>query len=114
MAPLEKKNFLGGIKTITEENKLLLLCNYVTSNVYQFNTDCTTYVQAIAILDSLFIKKRSVIFARHCLLTRNQQTEETVSEYLQVLNQLSKDCDFTDVKAEDTEKSILEMLSYED
>ncbi|GFT05382.1 putative retrovirus-related pol polyprotein from transposon opus [Trichonephila clavipes] len=32
---------------------------------------------------------------------RNQQTEETVSEYLQILNQLSKDCDFTDVKAEE-------------
>ncbi|GFV31465.1 uncharacterized protein TNCV_3462711 [Trichonephila clavipes] len=95
------ENFVGGIKTITEENKLTLLCNYVTSNVYQFINDCTTYAQAIAILDYLFIKKRNVIFARHCLSTRNQQTEETVSEYLQILNQLSKDCDFTDVKAEE-------------
>ncbi|GFS36158.1 glycosyltransferase-like domain-containing protein 1 [Nephila pilipes] len=38
---------------------------------------------------------------RHCLPTRNQQMEETVGEYLQVLNQLSKDCDFTDVKAKE-------------
>ncbi|GFU64967.1 uncharacterized protein TNCV_4460301 [Trichonephila clavipes] len=91
----------GGIKTITEENKLPLLCNYVTSNVYQFINDCTTYAQAISILDSLFIKKRNVIFARHCLSTR---VEETVSEYLQILNQLSKDCDFTDVKAEEYRK----------
>ncbi|GFT30801.1 retrovirus-related Pol polyprotein from transposon gypsy [Trichonephila clavipes] len=96
-----------GIKTITEENKLPLLCNYVTSNVYQFINDCTTYAQAIAILDSLFIKKRNVIFARHCLSTRNQQTEETVSEYLQILNQLSKDCDFTDVKAEEYQKEYI-------
>ncbi|GFX92370.1 uncharacterized protein TNCV_787161 [Trichonephila clavipes] len=102
-----KRNFLGGIKTITEENKLPLLCNYVTSNVYQFINDCTTYAQAIAILDSLFIKKRNVIFARHCLSTRNQQTEETVSEYLQILNQLSKDCDFTDVKAEEYRKEYI-------
>ncbi|GFU87937.1 retrovirus-related Pol polyprotein from transposon 17.6 [Trichonephila clavipes] len=110
MAPLEKKtfeNFLGGIKTITEENKLPLLCNYVTSNVYQFINDCTTYAQTIAILDSLFIKKCNVIFARHCLSTRNQQTEETVSEYLQILNQLSKDCDFTDVKAEEYRKEYI-------
>ncbi|GFW02169.1 uncharacterized protein TNCV_4144351 [Trichonephila clavipes] len=101
------ENFLGGIKTITEENKLPLLCNYVTSNVYQFINDCTTYAQAIAILDSLFIKKRNVIFARHCLSTRNQQTEETVSEYLQILNQLNKDCDFTDVKAEEYRKEYI-------
>ncbi|GFY26591.1 hypothetical protein TNCV_2879211 [Trichonephila clavipes] len=101
------ENFLGGIKTITEENKLPLLCNYVTSNVYQFINDCTTYAQAIAILYSLFIKKRNVIFARHCLSTRNQQTEETVSEYLQILNQLSKDCDFTNVKAEEYRKEYI-------
>ncbi|GFT52189.1 uncharacterized protein NPIL_495871, partial [Nephila pilipes] len=96
-----------GIKTLTEENKLPLLSNYVTSNVYQFINDCTTYTGAIAILDSLFIKKRNVIFARHCLSTRNQQTEETVNEYLQVLNQLSKDCDFTDVKAEEYRKEYI-------
>ncbi|GFY06678.1 putative retrovirus-related pol polyprotein from transposon opus [Trichonephila clavipes] len=101
------ENILGGIKTITEENKLPLLCNYVTSNVYQFINDCTTYAQAIAILDSRFIKKRNVIFARHCLSTRNQQNEETVSEYLQILNQLSKDCDFTDVKAEEYRKEYI-------
>ncbi|GFX03587.1 retrovirus-related Pol polyprotein from transposon opus [Trichonephila clavipes] len=101
------KKTLGGIKTIIEENKLPLLCNYVASNVYQFINDCTTYAQAIAILDSLFIKKRNVIFARHCLSTRNQQTEETVSEYLQILNQLSKDCDFTDVKAEEYRKEYI-------
>ncbi|GFU60030.1 uncharacterized protein TNCV_3238091 [Trichonephila clavipes] len=73
----------------------------------KFINDCTTYAQAIAILDSLFIKKRNVIFARHCLSTRNQQTEETVSEYLQILNQLSKDCDFTDVKAEEYRKEYI-------
>ncbi|GFS89167.1 uncharacterized protein NPIL_294771 [Nephila pilipes] len=92
--------FDGGIKTLMEENKLPLLSNYVTSNVYQF-FNCTTYTQVIVILDSLFIKKRNVMFSRHCLSTRNQQTEETVSEYLQVLSQLSKDCDFTYVKAEE-------------
>ncbi|GFS29027.1 uncharacterized protein NPIL_105771 [Nephila pilipes] len=106
MAPLEK-NFLVGIKTLTEENELPLLSYYVTSNVYQFFTDCTTYTEAIAILYSLFIKKRNVIFARHCLSTRNQQTEETVSKYLHVLNQLSKDCDFTEVKAEEYRKEYI-------
>ncbi|GFV97258.1 putative retrovirus-related pol polyprotein from transposon opus [Trichonephila clavipes] len=75
--------------------------------ILKFINDCTTYVRAIAILDSLFIKKRNVISARHCLSTRNQQTEETVSEYLQILNQLSKDCDFTDVKTEEYRKEYI-------
>ncbi|GFT61993.1 uncharacterized protein NPIL_264711, partial [Nephila pilipes] len=101
------ENILGGIKTLTEENKFPLLSNYITSNVYQFINDCTTYTQAIAILDFLFIKKRNVIFTRLCLSTRNQQMEETVSEYLQVLNQLCKDCDFTDVKAEEYRKEYI-------
>ncbi|GFS66714.1 retrovirus-related Pol polyprotein from transposon opus [Trichonephila clavipes] len=105
--PDNKMEVERGIKTITKENKLPLLCNYVASNVYQFINDCTTYAQTIAILDSLFIKKRNVIFARHCLSTRNEQTEETVSEYLQILNQLSKDCDFTDVKAEEYRKEYI-------
>ncbi|GFS56546.1 uncharacterized protein TNCV_4303331 [Trichonephila clavipes] len=52
-------------------------------------------------------KKPNVIFARHCLSTRNQRTEETVREYLQILNQLSKDCDFTDVKAEEYRKEYI-------
>ncbi|GFT37454.1 putative retrovirus-related pol polyprotein from transposon opus, partial [Trichonephila clavipes] len=38
---------------------------------------------------------------------RNQQTEKTVSEYLQILNQLSKDCDFIDVKAEEYRKEYI-------
>ena len=100
-------NFLEGITNIAEGNKLPLLCNYVSSNVYQFINDCTTYTEAITILDSLFIKKRNIIFARHCLSTRNQQSGETVSEYLQILNQLSKDCDFTDAKAEDYRKEYI-------
>ncbi|GFT37457.1 retrovirus-related Pol polyprotein from transposon opus [Trichonephila clavipes] len=43
----------------------------------------------------------------HCLSTRNQLIEETVSEYLQILNQLSKDCDFTDAKAEEYRKEYI-------
>ncbi|GFW11244.1 retrovirus-related Pol polyprotein from transposon 17.6 [Trichonephila clavipes] len=51
--------------------------------------------------------EKNETFLKHCLSTRNQRTEETVSEYLQILNQLSKDCDFTDVKAEEYRKEYI-------
>lgn len=94
------ENFIGGVANITEVQKLPLLCNYVSAKIYQFINDCTTYSAAIEILDNLFIKAKNTIYARHCLSTRNQQTGEAIDEYLQILKQLSKDCKFTDVKAE--------------
>lgn len=93
-------NFLGQIQDATDENKLQLLCNYVSASVFRYMNDSATYDIAIKVLDSLFITKRSEIFARHCLASRNQQAGECVNEYLQILQQMSKDCDFKPVNAE--------------
>lgn len=93
-------NFVAQVDEITEDNKFNLLCNYVSSNVFRYISDAENYSDAIKVLDSLYITKRNEIFARHCLASRAQQTGESVSEYLQVLKQLSKDCDFKAVTAE--------------
>lgn len=93
-------NFIAKIPQVTEENKLPLLCNHVSAAVFLYVNDADKYSDAIAILDSLYIVRRNEIFARHCLATRNQQTSETVAEYLQALKQLSKDCEFKPVSAE--------------
>ncbi|XP_035214100.1 uncharacterized protein LOC118187918 [Stegodyphus dumicola] len=67
-------NFLTQVKEATEERKLQLF---------------------------IYITERSEIFARHCLASRFQQTGESVNEYLQILKQLSKDCEFESVTAEE-------------
>ncbi|XP_046407451.1 uncharacterized protein LOC124172088 [Ischnura elegans] len=93
-------NFLGQVNKVSEDGKLQLLCNYVSANVFRYISDSENYSDAIKILDSLYITKRNEIFARHCLASRTQQTGESVDEYLQVLKQMSKDCEFQAVTAD--------------
>nr|XP_026485607.1 uncharacterized protein LOC113393110 [Vanessa tameamea] len=87
-------------KVLTSYKKLDLLINHVSSNIYTYISECSTYETAIAILDKIFIKPKNIIFARHALATRKQQIEESIDNYLQALKQLAKDCDFKNVDAE--------------
>ena len=91
------ENFVVGVSTDKEE-KLKILTNFVSSKVFQYIEDSTDYDSAIKTLASLFIKPRNEIYARHLLATRRQQTE-TLSEFLQALRILSKDCNFQAVSA---------------
>ncbi|KFM71742.1 hypothetical protein X975_23396, partial [Stegodyphus mimosarum] len=100
-------NFLTQVKEATEERKLQLLCNFVSASVYQYINDSQSYDNAINVLDSLYITKRNEIFARHCLASRFQQTGESVNEYLQILKQLSKDCEFKSVTAEENKHEYI-------
>lgn len=95
-------NFLEGISSPpdTEGKKLSLLCNFISANVYQYINEAKTYEDAMDTLNSIYIIKRSEIYSRHCLASRTQQTGESVSEFLQVLKQMSKDCEFKSVTAE--------------
>jgi hypothetical protein len=93
-------NFLEVVKSTETTSKLPLLFNYVSSNVYQYISECATYDDAISTLDNLYQKKRSEIYARHCLASRSQQHGENINEFYQTLNQMSKECDFKAVSAE--------------
>ena len=93
-------NFLNSISKVEESDKLPLLSNYVSSNVFQYINECNDYNVAIDTLDKLYITKRNEIFARHCLASRCQQVGESVQEYLQILQQMSKDCEFKAVDGE--------------
>lgn len=94
------ENFLLKVPNLIEENKLPLLFNYVSANVFQSISEATSYSAAITALETLYVVKKNEIFARHCLASRNQLSNETVNEFLQVLKQLSKNCNFTTVTAE--------------
>ena len=81
-------------------NKLNILVNCVSHQVYDYIEDCTTYDEAKKILESLYVKPPNKIFARHVLATTKQQQGQSLDEYLQMLRNLSKDCGFEAVTAE--------------
>ena len=90
------QNFVAAIPN-EEVNKLKVLVNYVSADVYQLFCEATTYEEAIELLKNLYVKVPNEIFSRHKLATRKQQSGESLDEYLQELKSLSKDCNFRSV-----------------
>ena len=103
-------NFMGTITFEAAEaqtKKLELLINYISSAVYEYISECTTYDTAISILENLYVKPVTVIFNRNKLSTRTQQDGESIDMYLQSLQQLSKKCEFKAVDAETYRKEYV-------
>ncbi|XP_041364204.1 uncharacterized protein LOC121379622 [Gigantopelta aegis] len=88
-------------------NKYRTLINYVSHNVYEYIEDCNDYDTAITTLTNLYIKPPNEIFARHLLATRRQQSGETLSEFLQELRKLSRDCNLKPVNAEQYREELI-------
>ena len=80
-------------------NKLQVLTNYVSPQIFEYIEQCEAYEEAIATLKALYIKPTNEVFARHLLATRRQKSGETMDEFLQALKTLAKDCKFTAVTA---------------
>lgn len=76
------------------------LVNYVSHNVFEYIEDCPDYESSIEALNRLYVKPPNEIFARHLLATRRQNPGESLSEFLQELRRLSKDCNVKNVTAE--------------
>ena len=91
------QNFLTAVQG--NENRLQLLQNHVSPEVYTLIEECESYEQAITLLKRLYVKTPNAVYARHLLMTRRQQNGETLDSYLQCLKDLSKDCDFRAVTA---------------
>ena len=92
---------------LSSEEKLLYLVNHVSASIYTLISDINTYDDAIAVLETTYVKPKNIIFARHCLSIRRQAPGESVDQYMQVLNLLSKDCDFRAVTAEENKNSYV-------
>ena len=88
-------------------NKLNTLINYISPGVFQLISD--TYDGAIATLESIFIRKKNEIFARHLLATRRQKSGETLNEYIQELKVLAKDINFKSLTAEQNKDMLYVM-----
>ena len=70
-------------------DKFGVLTKFVSPAVFQYIEDSEDYAAAIAILEALFVKPTNEIYARHLLATRRQRINETLDEYLQLLNTTS-------------------------
>ena len=66
-----------------------------------------TYDAAITKLKGIYIESINVIFARHQLATRKQQSDKTLHEFYQSLHVMSKDCDFKNISAENYRKELV-------
>ena len=86
---------------------LALLVNYVSSTVYNHIADEITYDNAIKKLEQLYVRKKNTVFARYMLLSRKQESAETIDDFTTNLRQLTKDCQFKAVTAEEYSNEML-------
>ena len=107
------ENFLESAATyaraqeIEEPNRFKALCAYVGASVYELIEDCTNYDAAMLKLQRHYVKQPNVVFSRHLLATRKQKPGESLQEFLQALQILSKNCQFRDVSAEECRQELV-------
>lgn len=103
-------NFLSKCEA-SDSDKLVLLINHVSPDVYEHISECATYEAAISALKSVYIKPVNKIFARYQLATRKQQGHESLDQFLQSLKVLARECQFTAVSLEGrTEDAIMDAF----
>ena len=99
-----KRTFNGFITsidtTVQTVNKLDILVNYVSPDVYEYISECNDFESAMVVLESMYNVPKNEIFARHLLATRRQHVGETLDGYLNALKLLAKDCQFKAVTAQ--------------
>ena len=66
--------------------------------IFPYVEDAASYDEIVDILKRLYLKKNNV-YARHLLVSRKQTPGESISEYLQALKILAKECSFTEGSA---------------
>ena len=96
------RTFENFVSALGDQNpdKLSTLINFVSPTIYELIADCDDYDSAIQILESTFDKPANEIFLRHQLSTCRQEPGQTLDQYLQKLRTLAKNCNFTQVSAE--------------
>ena len=92
------ENFLETIEG-DNLNKLNVLINFLSAEVYEFISKAQSYEDARNTLKSIYVKTPNEVFARYQLYTRQQKSGESLEEFMQSLKVLSKDCNFQAVSA---------------
>ena len=92
-------NFLNAVQTLNVD-KLAMLTNFVAPSIYKHIAECSSYEDAMCILEGLFIQPKNIVFARHILSITKQEPGQSLDVFLQKLKYLAIDCDFQAVSAE--------------
>ena len=80
-------------------NKKRIIISCLSPNVYPYVEESESYENVVEVLRRTFVKNKNNMYVRHLLRSRRQRPGESISEYLQVLKTLAKDCTFTNVTA---------------
>ena len=75
--------------------------------VFELIEECDSFDSAIDTLSGLYDKVPNVMFARHLLATRRQQSSESLDAYLQDLRRLAKNCGFKAVTAAEYKEELI-------
>ena len=92
-------NFVTALSEDHSADKLSVLINYVSPRVYEFIAESSSYDEAIAVLQSCYVKPKNEVYARHKLASRKQESSETLDSYLNELKLLSRDGNYKAVSA---------------
>ena len=80
-------------------DKLAALVNCASAEVYEHFDQCTSFTEAEATLEKLFVKQPNEVFARHLLRVAKQKPQQSLADFKCTLTKLAKDCKFKDVTA---------------
>ena len=94
-------------RATAERRKHHALINNVSATIYELISDSATYQEAMALLDTAFIRPTSVVYNRHQLITTKQDVGQSIDTYLQNLQRIAKTCNFTAVTAEENKNQYV-------
>ncbi|KAA3674452.1 uncharacterized protein DEA37_0004470 [Paragonimus westermani] len=90
------QNYRTSLKTPDDE-KFQILANLVSSDVFEYISDCKHYKDATDSLISFYVKPKNIIYARHLLSTCKQEIGQNLDQFMKKLKRLAKGCGFKTV-----------------
>lgn len=75
---------------------------------YTFPNTGTTFAEAMSALENHFVPKVNVVVARHRFRQRSQRADETISQFLSALRDLSSSCAYGDMESEMLRDQLVE------
>ena len=84
-----------------------MLINLISSNIYQNIEESTIYEIIMQALDTIFVERQNVACARLILPTSKQAEGDNISFFVSRLKQLTKDCEFNFLTANEYRNELL-------